>query len=83
MRKLNSVVDNVVGQLSQERTRLVSELNAVTAALTAFGKTYLHGSKNKASGSRKRKPLSAAGKKRIAAAQRARWAKWKAERARK
>jgi hypothetical protein len=44
------------------------------AALTAFGKAYMRGNK---SGPKKR-TMSAAGRKRIAAAQRARWAKIRA-----
>ena len=66
----------VVRQLSKERTRLTDELHRVTAALTAFGKVYLSGSNPKAAGNTKR-TISAAGRKRIAAAQRARWAKQK------
>jgi hypothetical protein len=56
---------------SEERTRLEDELHRVTAALTAFGKVYLRGGKS----GRKKRTISAAGRKRIAAAQRARWAK--------
>ena len=58
--------------------RLEDELHRVTAALTAFGNVYLHGSK----GSRKKRTISAAGRKRIAAAQRARWAKIRAKKKR-
>ena len=63
-----SLVDK---QLSKERTRLENELHRVTAALTAFGKVYFSGVKPK-------RTMSVAGRKRIAAAQRARWAKQKA-----
>ena len=62
--------------MSKERARLADELHRVTAALTAFGKVYLSGSNPKAAGNTKR-TISAAGRKRIAAAQRARWAKQK------
>jgi hypothetical protein len=61
----------VVGQLRKERTRLADELHRVTAALTAFGKAYLSG------GNHRKRTISVAGRKRIAAAQRARWAKQK------
>jgi UTP:GlnB (protein PII) uridylyltransferase len=64
-------LSDVLKQLSNERKRLEDELHRVTAALTAFGNVYLHG------GSKKR-TLSPAGRERIAAAQRARWAKMKA-----
>ena len=66
-------MSKVVKQLSKERTRLANELHKVTAALTAFGKVYLDGAKP----IRKKRTISAAGRKRIAAAQRARWAKQK------
>ena len=62
----------IVKQLSKERTRLTDELHRVTAALSAFGKVYI-------GGTRKKRTISAAGRKRIAAAQRARWAKIKAK----
>jgi hypothetical protein len=68
----------VVGQLQRERTRLEDELHRVTAALTAFGNVYLHGNPKASVTTRKKRTLSAAGRKRIAAAQRARWAKVRA-----
>lgn len=61
----------VVKQLDKERTRLANELHKVTAALTAFGKTYLDGAKP----ARKKRTLSAEARARISAAQKARWAK--------
>jgi hypothetical protein len=61
----------VVRQLSKERARLADELHRVTAALTAFGKAYFSGSNHR------KRTISVAGRKRIAAAQRARWAKQK------
>jgi hypothetical protein len=61
----------VVWQLKKERSRLADELHRVTAALTAFGKAYISGSNHR------KRTISAAGRKRIAAAQRARWAKQK------
>ena len=72
----NTLMQSVVSQLQKERSRLENELHRVTAALTAFGKVYMQGSKPKtAVAPRKKRTLSAAGRKRIAAAQRARWAK--------
>ena len=74
-----TLMQSVVSQLQKERTRLEDELHRVTAALTAFGKVYMQGSKPKAAvATRKKRTISAAGRKRIAAAQRARWAKVKA-----
>jgi hypothetical protein len=66
---------------TKERTRLEDELHRVTAALTAFGKVYMQRRKPKAGfATRKKRTISAAGRTRIAAAQRARWAKvWAAK----
>lgn len=66
----------VVQQLNKERAQLTGELHRVTAALTAFGKAYLSGN-NPNGANRTKRTISAAGRKRIAAAQRARWAKQK------
>jgi len=69
-----TLMQSVVGHLQTERARLENELHRVTNALTAFGKVYLRGNKVTA----KRRTMSAAGRKRIAAAQRKRWAKIRA-----
>ena len=66
-----TLMQSVVSELQKERTRLEDELHRVTAALTAFGKVYLRTGKS----SRNKRTISAAGRKRIAAAQRARWAR--------
>ena len=60
----------VVQLLKKEHGRLTKELQGISAALAAFGKTYGGGT-----GTRR---LSAAARARIAAAQRARWAKVRA-----
>ncbi len=73
-----TLVHTVITQLQQERARLENELHRVSAALTAFGKVYLQGSKPKAAPHRRKHKISAEGRKRIAAAQRARWAKVRA-----
>jgi hypothetical protein len=71
-------LSGVVQQLNKERARLADELHRVTAALTAFGKAYVSGSNPKAvAANHTKRTLSIAGRKRIAAAQRARWAKQK------
>jgi hypothetical protein len=75
---LKTLMQGVVSQLQKERVRLEDELHRVTAALTAFGKVYLHGTKSGPAASRKKRTISAAGRKRIAAAQRKRWAKIRA-----
>ena len=69
-----TLIQSVVSQLQKERARLNNELAGVSAALTAFGKVYLHGTKASPVASRKKRTISAAGRKRIAEAQRKRWA---------
>jgi len=73
-------MQSVVSLLQKERTRLEDDLHRVTAALTAFGKVYMQESKSRPVATRKKRTISAAGRKRIAAAQRARWAKIRAGR---
>ncbi len=73
-----TLMQSVVSQLQKERTRLEDELHRVAATLTAFGKAYMRGSRPKAAvATRKKRTISAAGRKRIAAVQKARWAKWR------
>jgi hypothetical protein len=72
-----TLIQTVVKQLQHERARLEDELQRVTAALTTFGKVYLGGMRG-AAPIRKKRTISVAGRKRIAAAQRARWAKVRA-----
>jgi len=60
--------NSVLNQLEQERTRLASQLESLNNALLALKGPSLKGA---------RKGISAAGRARIAAAQRARWAKVK------
>ncbi len=69
----------VVQQLKTERDqaqRRVDQLNEALKALGGF--VGLRGRTGRAQISGKRRTMSAAARKRIAAAQRARWAKWKA-----
>jgi hypothetical protein len=63
---------NVVQMLKKEHDRLTKEIKAIGAALSAFGAEY--GKRTAPRGT-----MSAAGRARIAAAQRARWAKVKAK----
>jgi hypothetical protein len=39
-----TLTQSVVGLLQKERKQLEDELHRVTAALTAFGEVYMHGS---------------------------------------
>ncbi|PWT79032.1 MAG: hypothetical protein C5B59_00540 [Bacteroidetes bacterium] len=67
---------NVVAALKSERSRLQEQLDAIDKALKVV--TSLNGASRK--GTRKaRRSMSAAGRRRIVAAQKARWAKWKKE----
>src|SRR5438034_7367840 len=66
-----SGLQSVVSQLRKERTNLVNQLRHVDAALSVLGK--LDGGRSYTKSRRRR--LSAAARKRIGAAQRARWAR--------
>jgi hypothetical protein len=68
-------VSVIVKQLKKERDKVENQLSGLNAALAAFVGTY-YGNGGKP---RKKRTMSAAGRKRIAAAQRARWAKIKAK----
>ncbi len=68
-----STLQHVFKQLKDERKRAQKELARLEEAISAFGKLV-----GKRAGRAQRK-LSAAARKRIAAAQRARWAKLKAK----
>ncbi len=65
----------IVGDLQQQRKRTQQELERLDAAIAALTK----GGRNGGGLSRVRRTLSVAARKRIAAAQRARWAKYKKE----
>jgi hypothetical protein len=73
---------NAVPQLKMERDQAERKPGQLDAALKVLGS--LSGASRRSGGSqragKKRRPMSAAARKRIAAAQRARWAKWKAAR---
>jgi hypothetical protein len=73
-----TLIDTVVKQLQQERARLENELHRVTTALTTFGSVLVHGDRRAPAATGKTRTISAAGRKRIAAAQRARWARVRA-----
>ena len=62
-------VSSIVKQLRKERDRVERQLSGLNAALRAFANVYSGSAING------KRHISAAGRKRIAAAQRARWAK--------
>ena len=69
-------MSKLVKQLKKERDNVQKQLSGLNAALAAFAGAYA-GTKP----ARKKRTISAAGRKRIAAAQRARWAKLKKSKA--
>jgi hypothetical protein len=69
-------VSSIVKQMKKERDKVEKQLSALNAALAAFVGTY-RGAKP----ARKRRKMSAAARKRIGAAQRARWKKIRAKKA--
>ena len=80
MAKLNGLVV----ALKTERDRAQKEVEQLNAALAALGGLAHAGARSpRGLAVEKRKPMSAAARKRIAAAQRARWAKWKSARSNK
>ena len=80
-----SSLDKVVLQLRKERAELQKRVEQLGQALAAVGS--LDGSRTRGksvqTAGRQRRTMSAAARERIAAAQRERWAKWKAARRRK
>ncbi len=69
-------LDKIVTELRAERTNLVNQLRHVDAALSVLGK--LHGKLEVTAAHPGRRALSAAARRKISIAQKARWAKVKA-----
>jgi hypothetical protein len=63
-------MSSIIAQLKKERDRVEKQLSGLNAALRAFAGVYSGGKP-----SRKRRKMSATSRAKIAAAQRARWAK--------
>ena len=76
----------LLSQLQVERARIAGDLNRLETAISAIngisGNHVTPGSKRGAT-IRARRPLSAAARKRIATAQKARWAAWRAKQGKK
>lgn len=79
-----STLANAAQHLRKDRDqaqRRIEQLDAALKALTGVsGVDGINERRSRAQASGKRKTMSPASRKRIAAAQRARWAKWKAAR---
>jgi hypothetical protein len=74
-------LSGIVQQLKTQRDRAQKDVDRLNAALMALGGLgNRNGRLRRVSTVKKRKPLTAAARKKIASAQRARWAKWKAAR---
>lgn len=73
-------LSKVVGQLKKERQQTQAKLVQLDTALKVLRvvRTTGSGVNGRRVRSANRRPMSSAAKKRIAAAQRARWAKWRA-----
>ncbi|MEP6643422.1 MAG: hypothetical protein ABJA69_02910 [Acidobacteriaceae bacterium] len=69
-------LDKIVTELRAERTNLVNQLRHVDAALSVLGK--LHGKIEVTITKTRRRGLSAAARRKISIAQKARWARVKA-----
>jgi hypothetical protein len=65
-----------LSDLRRERNRIANQLKKLEEAIAAIGN--LHGRRGRNT-TRSRQRLSAAARRRIAQAQKARWAKWKAK----
>ncbi len=78
--KLLAALQTEAQKITKAKASLERQLNAITAAVKAFGSTLAADSANgrrKRRGRRKGHKMSAAGRKAIAEAQRLRWAKQK------
>lgn len=71
-------ISQILGELQAQRKQVEVELTRIDAAITALQGVGGKGDSNRVGGPRRR-IMSAAARKRIADAQRARWAKWKAK----
>ncbi len=82
--KLLAALQKEAQKLTKAKASLEGQLNAISAAVKAFGSTLAADSasgRRKKRGRRKGHKMSAAGRKAIAKAQRLRWAKQKKEKA--
>jgi hypothetical protein len=77
-------IAETVNELKQERSRMVGQVRELDKAISVLRKLAKgNGLAVVRKPSGKRRTMSAAARRKIAAAQRARWAKWKAEQRKK
>lgn len=69
--------------LTLERSQMAGQVRTLDKAISVRRKLVKGTRLSLVAGGRKTRTMSAAGRRKIAAAQRARWAKWKATRAKK
>jgi hypothetical protein len=69
-----ATMSGIVKQLRKERDRVEKQLSGLNAAISAFVSVYSGGKP------KRRRKMSAKSRAKIAAAQRKRWAAWKAKR---
>jgi hypothetical protein len=69
--------------LTLERSQMAGQVRTLDKAISVLRKLVKGTRLSLVAGGRKTRTMSAAGRRKIAAAQRARWAKWKATRAKK
>jgi len=71
-------IAETVKDLVQERSRMAGQIRKLDKAISVLRKLDGSGPSSARKSVGKRRPMSAAARRKIAAAQRARWAKWKA-----
>jgi hypothetical protein len=76
-------IAETVKVLEQERSRLAGEVRKLDKAISVLRKLGGSGPSGTRKSVRNRRPMSAAARRKIGAAQRARWAKWKQEKRKK
>jgi len=80
---LMAYLGEMVKELTQERSRMAGQVRTLDEAISMLHKLAKGTRLALVVGGRKRRTMSAAARRKIAAAQRARWAKWRATQAKK
>jgi hypothetical protein len=75
-----ATIAETVKDLVQERSRMAGQVRKLDKAISVLRKLDGGGPSGARKSVGKRRPMSAASRRKIAAAQRARWSKWKAAR---